>query len=416
MKKTIEVIGAGASGLFLTRALLKQGYKVSVFEERYSIGGMVQTLESPWGRIETAANAFLNSLELEALAKDLGIQLIEGEKSSRRRYVFNGGKARAVGPFSLGFFRGIKLLFQYFFFREKILPLKQESVLAFGERVLGKRVTHQLLIPALQGIYAGDPSQLSASLLFSKYLKKKDPNAPRLKKTKLGRTVSPEGGMESFFYALYLDCVEKGAEFHFGTKVKEGPSGKQVRVYTGNPKAIYESLPSALKKEEAPSALGELDVLPLTSVALFFDEAPDTIRPGFGILFPRTEGVQSLGVLFSPWIFRERSPIHAETWIIGGALDREAHLKSDEDLLKLVLADREKALDQTIPPKFSRIQRWPLAIPHFNLQLEEKIEAKQLANATSQSVYFFGTFLGSLGIGSLLGEAERFVTSLESEA
>ena len=416
---TVEVIGAGPSGLFLAHALVEQGYSVKVFESSYSVGGMVQTLESPWGKIETAANAFQNSLELEALAEKLKVSLVPAKKSASRRYIFLKGAPRPVGPFSLGFFRGISLLIQYAFFRDRLIPRPIESVKAYGARVLGTRKTEDLLIPALQGVYAGDPNLLSATLLFSKFFRKREAEKPR--KTHLGRTVAPALGMGSFFYALYEYVLSKGVTFEFGKAIKDAPPPNVIRIYTGNPSRISKSLPNDISMKDAERGVAGLHVVSLTSVALFFDEAPKSILPGFGVLFPRDGGIRSLGVLFNESIFPDRSPIHSETWILGGALDPEFHKLSDDEILRVIHVDREKCLGETISPKFSRIQRWPDAIPHFDLKLEERLKngiaelvAAGTRDTSASRILFFGTFLGNLGIGGLLTEAEHFVGRLSS--
>ena len=58
---TINVVGAGFSGLTTAYFLTKCGFKVRVFEKTDRAGGLIRTIRSAHGLVETAANGLLNS-------------------------------------------------------------------------------------------------------------------------------------------------------------------------------------------------------------------------------------------------------------------------------------------------------------------------------------------------------------------
>lgn len=408
-KKRIEVVGAGASGLFLAYALQDRGFDVHVYEKSYEVGGMARTLESPFGKVETGANAFLYSPELDRLAAEIGCELVPRLKSGKRRYVFRQGKARAVGPLSLGLFKLIQIVPLYLFKREKLRPKAGESLQEWGYRILGKEKSEQILFPALQGIYAGDPAELSASLLLGRFFL--DPKTGAAK-PKPPLSVAPRAGMGEFFYRLHSHLVQKGVTFHFGETATGAPKQDGViRVYTGNPRTASEHLKSV--DVESSRLLSKVEVLPLQSMTLFFQNAPAGLKPGFGMLFPRSEGIRSLGVLFNSWVFPDRSSHHSETWILGGALDRESISLGEEECLELVLRDRAQAMGIREEPIFFHLTRWNQAIPHFNRELESLLHERTFSR--QGNVRLFGTFQGVLGIGRIFERAIEFSHQLEHQ-
>lgn len=405
--KKIEIIGAGAAGLFLAYELLKKGFKVVVYEKSMSVGGVVQTLESPWGKIETAANAFMNSVELEALSEEIGVELIDANPVSKKRFIFSNGKINKVGPFSIGFFKLIQLIFQFLFFKEKLKPRELESVFDYGYRIFGKKNAENILFPALQGIYAGDPKELSSTLIFGRFFIPKKEGEKKLK-TRLGRTVSPKQGMNSFFHALYLKCLEKGAEFHFHTTAPQKlfKDKKGVRVYTG--------LSKENNQEPIDLFLNKIEYLPVVTSTLFFNEPPQKIEPSFGILLKNEGKCNHLGVVFNSWVFKNRSNIHSETWIMGGALQREVTQKSNSEILKNILEDRKTIFEDEVQPKFYHIEKWEKAFPHYNLTLEQQLkDFDAILKNNELNSRVFGTLLGELGIGRLINRAAKFADSLE---
>ncbi len=408
-KKRIEVVGAGASGLFLAHALNERGFEVHVYEKSFEVGGMARTLESPFGKIETGANAFLASPELDRLSAEIGCELVPRLKSAKRRYVFDGGKARSVGPLSLGLVKLARLLPLYLFKREKLRPKTAESLQEWGYRILGKDKSEKLLFPAFQGIYAGDPASLSASLLLGRFFL--DPKSGAAK-PKAPLSVAPREGMGEFFYRLHAHLAKNGVKFHFGETATGAPKQDGViRVYTGNPRSASEHLKSV--DVESSRLLSKVEVLPLQTITLFFAKPPPSLRPGFGMLFPRSENIRSLGVLFNSWVFRDRSSHHSETWILGGALDRDAAKLEELDCLEVVLRDRARAMGVREEPIFFHATRWDQALPHFNRDLEALLNEKTFSR--QGNVRLFGTFQGVLGIGRIYERAIAFSHQLEHQ-
>src|SRR5216684_3956276 len=88
--QTIKVVGAGFSGLVTAYYLVKDGFKVQISEQSSRAGGLIRTMRTPHGLVETAANGLLNSARLEALCADIGVPLLPTRRDGRKRFIFRG--------------------------------------------------------------------------------------------------------------------------------------------------------------------------------------------------------------------------------------------------------------------------------------------------------------------------------------
>ena len=92
--QTVKVIGAGFSGLVAAYYLVKAGCKVQVVEKSARVGGLIRTLQTPNGPVETAANGIRNSVRLEAMCADIGVPLQATRREARARFIFRGRPKR----------------------------------------------------------------------------------------------------------------------------------------------------------------------------------------------------------------------------------------------------------------------------------------------------------------------------------
>src|SRR5947207_12717797 len=151
--QTINVVGAGFSGLTTAYFLTKHGFQVRIFEKTDRAGGLIHTIRSAHGLVETAANGLLNSARLEAMCTDIGVPLLPTRRDGRRRFIFRGRPRQLPLNVSDVFNLGVRLAVN----AANLRPRQFETIAEWGRRVLGKGVTNYLLAPALGGIYAGDP-------------------------------------------------------------------------------------------------------------------------------------------------------------------------------------------------------------------------------------------------------------------
>jgi oxygen-dependent protoporphyrinogen oxidase len=397
MKQAV-VIGAGLSGLSCAYFLAKQGYEVDVYEAQARAGGMLGTLTTAHGRIETAANGFIATALVEEMAQDIGVHLQQTRRSARRRYICH--EKPTQWPLGLrATLRLLPVLIKLYFFPQRFRPQPFETLRRWGERHLGVQVFQRLLAVGVQGIYAGDPNRLSATLLLRRFFD----SALKQPQGQLRGTVAPPNGMGEWVEKLLLRVRQMGVRLHYGSV------GPAVRPDT--PVVIATSLPAAralLHKWDVPAAqeLADLEMLPLVSVTFEFSREQAQARPrGFGVLFSQRLYPGILGVLFNDLIFENRTAQTSETWILGGFHGREILGLSDEALRKKILEHRQRVFSGTQAEKSlgSHVQRWPQALPHYTVDLEKAVAALELP----PQLYLVGNYLGEIGLSHLIARTQR---------
>jgi oxygen-dependent protoporphyrinogen oxidase len=94
--------------------------------------------------------------------------------------------------------------------------------------------------------------------------------------------------------------------------------------------------------------------------------------PGFGLLNPQSEGIRTLGSLWTSSLFPHRCPSEYNILLnyIGGSRDPAIGTMSNEDIVSAVNDDLHKTLlnpSNTVPPIVLGVKLWPSAIPQYEL-------------------------------------------------
>ncbi|HEX5702087.1 MAG TPA: FAD-dependent oxidoreductase [Pyrinomonadaceae bacterium] len=387
--KPITVVGAGFSGLTTAYLLTKAGREVRVVEKTARAGGLIRTNRTEHGLVETAANGILNSARLEAMCADIGVPLLPTRPNGRKRFIFRG-KPRQM---PLSFAEALRIPVGLIGNAAKLRPQPFETIAAWGARVPGKGATEYLLIPALGGIYAGDPDRLSASLIFGRANLPDHLQTYRPQKARTRGTVAPPNGMQQLIDGLVDYLRQRGAEINFSETVPFNDSDPTVVCLSASAAAAYLAKASPRLAQE----LARIEMLSLVTATCFFRQEAATLK-GFGCLFPLDQNFRARGVLFNDCIFEGRGPAHSETWIYGGALDPDAVNLDDEELTKTILADRTGFYQQEDRPLAVHIKRWPNALPHYSVDLERTL--MKLPNPPS-NIALVGNYLGRIGLAKI---------------
>lgn len=419
--KTIAIVGAGFSGLTLAYFLQRKGVPCEVFESSDRIGGLISSHRLSDGLVESAANGLLWSPLVQEVFDDLKIEMLWPQAESRNRWIYHQEPRR--WPLSiLATLKMASCLPSFMFKRFSLKPYKQESVQSYILRLANKEVLDYLVAPALQGIYAGDPEHLSASLIFGPLF-----SSPRMKEFAQGKdfsrtsreavqvgsrkkrgTVAPKYGMGELLAALAADLNKNNVLVHRGKPIKD------INELKGFSKKILccpmKEAGVLLKGSVDKNPFAKIETVPLISTTVFFPKGQRPLK-GFGCLFPRAEGFEHLGVLFNDCIFANRSIYHSDTWILGGAQNLSCKNLSETEVLIKVSEEQKKLYKTPIDALESKVFIWQEAIPHYTLELEQALERLSLP----PEILLHGNFMGYLGLGKILQQGYKIAQQIKQE-
>jgi protoporphyrinogen/coproporphyrinogen III oxidase len=393
--RNITVVGGGFSGLVTAYYLVKMGFSVRISESNSTVGGMLRTIHTKHGLVETAANGIRNSARLEAMCADIRVPLQGTRRQSRARYIYRGAPRR--WPLKLS--ESLRLVYGTVTHAGSLRPKPFETIAGWGQRVLGSGAIDYFLAPALGGIYAGDPKVLSASLIFRKRRPVNGVRDASHSRPRLRGTVAPPTGMQQLIDGLRLYLEQSGVEFSFNNATEL--NGGEPAVICTPPRAASQCL-----KEISPELsrqLQEIEMLPLLTATCFYSSQSEKLH-GFGCLFPRGEGFRALGVLFNTCIFEGRGPANSETWIFGGALDRQVLSLSEEELSQLIAAERRRLYGEEEEVLAMHSYYWPEALPHYSINLERILTTLR---PQPPNVALVGNYLGGLGLARIIDRAAQ---------
>jgi oxygen-dependent protoporphyrinogen oxidase len=385
------VIGAGISGLAAAWHLADRGFEVSVIDRSAGPGGLIHTIQTAYGPVETAANAFVWDAVVSSWFSRLDLTPVFPEPASKRRYIFRNGRPRRW-PLGAGASLAMAGRLAAAALTRSTGARENETIAAWGDRVLGTSAREWLLEPAMQGIYATPASQLSARAIFDGRRR-----GPR-------QLSAPAGGMGQFISRLHERLADRGVRFSFNSAVDRLDSSIATVIATPATSATQLLAPHA---PGVARLIAAIRVAPLVTATLFFDPHVDDVR-GFGVLFPRASGARALGVLFNTDIFAGRGTVRSETWIVG---DRDVGMTNwtDDRLCEALAGDRQVLTGRRASPLAVRISRWPQAIPVYDHTI---VALRNELPALPGWVALAGNYLGTIGVGALLARAESAAASL----
>jgi oxygen-dependent protoporphyrinogen oxidase len=393
VSQRVRVVGAGLTGLAAAWHLVEAGWRVEVVEAASSPGGLLQTVKTPHGIVERAANAFVSNETTLRLFRTLEIEPLAASATSSRRFIFRDGRPKRwpLTPMESMTMaaRGLRARVT-----NRLAPIGTETVASWSDRVWGRGATKWLISPALQGIYGVPAEQLAAAAVFGR-------DGRRLPSgTRRPQLIAPPNGMGEIAERLVDWLSRRGVSFSFGTPVGSLDESVTTLVCTNAREA------GRLVRPYAPRLGDTLRSMPLTSLVsatAFFSPHPQDLH-GFGVLFPRDSGVKALGVLFNADIFPGRSTLRSETWISG--LDGSTTV-SDAQIERDLLADRESFTRRKDRAIALVATVWPSALPVYDVAV---LDAESQLSELPPWLRLAGNYLGRIGVSKLLdvgGEAVR---------
>lgn len=403
MKKEVHVIGGGFSGMTLALKLAEQGLDVHLHEKSNRLGGMLKTEKVPYGLVESAANGILLTKSVESLFSELGLHGLAPLRESKRRFFFREGLKQ--WPLQIGetIKFATKIMYHLLTRKRRLVPQRMESLQRWGDRNIGSQSTRFLLGPALQGIYAGDLNQMSASLILGPLFKK------NRKRNPYRGTYSALEGMQELVNALEKKLGEVGVKIHLNATIELKNFKEVPTVIATSVKAAAELLWPV--DPGLASTLKRVNTAPLVSVTCFFRRY-QTKYQGFGALIPRGLSLRALGVLFNSYIFAGRDSFYSETYIFGGATDQKINQLSNVQIRELIEKEREIIFEEKLPLVELYIHRWPDGLPYYDLSLEQVLREV----STPHGLYLHGNYMGGIGLSKILDRSIELAKEISQNA
>ncbi|KAK9281753.1 hypothetical protein L1049_004658 [Liquidambar formosana] len=454
------VVGAGISGLCIAQALATKHRDVApdfiVTEARDRVGGNITTVERDGFLWEEGPNSFQPSDPMLSMVVDSGLKddLVLGDPNAPR-FVLWDGKLRPVPSkptdlpfFDLMSFAGkLRAGFGALGIRPPP-PGHEESVEEFVRRNLGDEVFERLIEPFCSGVYAGDPSKLSMKAAFGKVWKleqnggsiirgtfkaiqerNSSPKPPRdlwLPKPKgqtvgsfrKGLTMLPDaisarlGSKVKLSWKLSSIIKLDNGGFSLTYETPEGLVSLQSRsVVMTVPSHVASSLLRPLS-DAAADALSKFYYPPVAAVSISYPKEAirsecliDGELKGFGQLHPRSQGVETLGTIYSSSLFPNRAPPGRILLLnyIGGATNPGIMSKTESELVEAVDRDLRKILinPKARDPLMLGVKVWPQAIPQFLVGHLDLLDAAKVAlrDGGFQGLFLGGNYVSGVALG-----------------
>lgn len=386
----VHILGGGFSGLMAAYFCRQQGHDVVVSEAK-RWGGMISTRKTEFGLVESAANGFLLTEQLERVATEIGIPLVKPLKGARKRWIANEKPERLpVSPLTLA-----GTAFRFFANKRshRHVPMRGELLSDWGDRVLGEKFQSRLILPAVQGIYGADSRRLSASLVLQPFF-----SGGRAKRKGLA---SPREGMGQWTDLLLAKLRSMGVELR-EEAVSVLPDADHLILACGS------DAKAKLLESRAPRtsrALAAIERLDMVSVTAFF-EPDESDRKGFGVLFHPDHGWRASGVLFNDSIFEGRSPQRSEAWMFP---DSKAKDLDESQWSNIITEERAKIGMSAKAPLKIHVTRWTRALPLYSPSLEAFLGEK---TDLPEGLHLLGHEMGEIGLTGLAEKAEFLAKNL----
>jgi oxygen-dependent protoporphyrinogen oxidase len=462
----VLVVGAGISGLTIAHELaIAKKYRVLVAEAQERLGGAITSAKNDEGyQWEEGPNSFQPAPELLRLAVQVGLKdelvLADGKLP---RFVFLNGKLNAL-PMSpptaiaskiLTWGGKIRLALGAIGFARPAMA-GEESVDQFFSRLLGKQAVERLVAPFISGVYAGDPKRLSAKAAFAKIFRLEDSyngllagailsakerkaqklNDPNIPKVKAGELGSFRQGIKMLPEAIAAKLRDQG------TAVKQQWTlislEKQGEIYiskfdtpigeeTVRSRSVVLSTPAYVTAKllqdylpDASQALNEIFYPTVACVVMAYPKSEFAYdMKGFGNLIPRTQGVRTLGTIWSSSLFAGRAP---EGWqlllnFIGGTLDPALAKLSEPEIIAAVHQDLKRTIlrpDTKAEPKAIAVHVWDKAIPQYEIGHLDRLATVEKELQKSQGLYVSANFIGGVALGDCIKRSLQEATKIEA--
>ncbi|MEX2221101.1 MAG: protoporphyrinogen oxidase [Candidatus Rokuibacteriota bacterium] len=459
------VVGGGLSGLAAAHRAVElarerdRPLELTLLEGADRLGGTIQTERREGFLVECGPDSFLSEKPWAlALCRRLGVEdrLIGTDDRFRRVFVAFRGRLhplpdgfQLLAPTRLGPFL-VSSLFSWpgklRMACDLLLPRgghSDESLGAFVRRRLGREALERVAQPLVGGIYTADPDDLSLGATMPRFLEMERRERSvilalwRAARRAPARHAGTSGARWSLFVTL-ADGMEELVR-RLATRLPPGAVRLKERVtavaredgvwraattsgavFTGDALILSPEAHQAarLLRYVDPGLAHLLEGIAYASsatVTLAYRRA-DIRHPldGFGFVVPQVERRPVIAATFSSVKYPGRAPEgHALLRVfMGGALNESVLDAPDDALVDTARAQLGELLGVTGAPRFTRVARYPRAMPQYHVGHAARADAIELAVARHPGLRLAGGAYRGVGIADCVRSGEEAAEGL----
>ena len=448
--RKVVVVGAGISGLSTAWRLAKAGCEVSVYEGSTRPGGTMGTVQRDGYRVETGPNGFLDSRqETVDLVDELGLtdQLEPANEAAKKRFTIRDGQVIQLpsSPFqfltspTMSFGGRIRTMTEGL--RRKRPQSEDETVYEFARRRVGRECAERLVDAFITGVYAGDPTRLSAKSTIPRLVKLEAEHGSLTKalmtlqkkakkaRKEAGSAAGPAGHLTSFGHGMQV-LIDRLVELIGPHNLKTGHKlvalerqGSSWQVVFETPEgqvttiadAVVSAIPAhalggvAGLASHLTEPLGKIPYAPICVVSLGFERSR-VAHPldGFGYVACGQEKVALLGSLWTSSLFTGRSPEGSVLIrnMVGGMRSPERVELDDKVLQDLVLQQLQKQIGVSGDPEFVHITRWTNGIPQYHVGHAKLLDQIDSSLAGHKGLFLTGNAYRGVSINDCVVDSQ----------
>jgi len=432
MNHKIAIIGAGISGLSSAYFLNKNNMNnIKIFESSSRPGGVIQTFTNDKYTYELGPNTLsVSDSRVVEMFSDLSLKMINPSTKSKNRYIFKNGLIQKLPNSFCDFLftklfsnrTKIKILFE--FFNNKKNNHLDESVHEFFKRRFNSEFADYVINPFIAGTYSGNPKNISLKHAFpilyklekkfgslTKGFIKKNKSKYKIKR----KIISFNGGLSELIETLserfeneiqYKSKVNSISyendkitlEYNFKGNIQKEQFD---RVIITIPTYKLQSINFDKKSIKYANMIKDIYYPPLTTITLSYKSKSFKRKlNGFGLLVPKKENLNILGVLYLSSMFNNRAP-EDETLItvfVGGARQPELALMNETKLLDYVYKDLNRIYKINEKPLFVSSKRWKKSIPQYEINYQKFLDAISYLETNCPGLIFNGNFKNGISL------------------
>jgi len=459
------VVGGGISGLAAAHRALEIAsergtpLELTLLEAADRLGGTIQTERREGFLVECGPDSFLSEKPWAlALCRRLGVEdrLIRTDDRRRRTFVVFRGRLhplpegfQLLAPTRLGSFLASRLFSWPGKLRmaaDLVLPRghdPDESLGVFVRRRFGREALERAAQPLIAGIYTADPGELSLRATMPRFLdmERRDRSVIlsmwRAARAGSGGGAGTSGARWSLF-VTFADGMEElirilATRLPPGTvRLKERATsvareGAVWRVATAGGSCFEadalilspEAHQSArlIRYQDPGLALLLEGIAYASSATVTLAYRRDDVRhplDGFGFVVPQIERRPIIACTFSSVKYAGRAPEgHVLLRVfMGGALNESVLDADDGALLTTTRAELAELLGVVAEPLFTRVARYPKAMPQYHVGHLERAEAIDRAVLRHPGLRLAGGAYRGVGIADCVRSGEEAAQAL----